>query len=118
METTTTIDGSRQALPFYFSGASQTDRTFASPRDWTLGGVTTLSISVHGNTNLSAADQLYIKINDTKVMYNGDLSDPTYTPWHVDLTALGINLTSITSLSFGVESTGSDMILLDDILLE
>ena len=118
METATTINGSRQALPFYFSGDSQTDRTFASPQDWTLGGVTTLSISVHGNTNLGAADQLYLMINNTQVMYDGDLSDPTYTPWHVDLTALGIDLTSVTSLSFGVESTGSGMILLDDIVLE
>ncbi|MCP4454962.1 MAG: hypothetical protein GY809_26175 [Planctomycetes bacterium] len=120
METTTVIAGSSQSLPLYFDnsgGASQTDRTFATPQDWTLGGVTTLSIAVHGDLSLPATNTLYAKINGTQVTYDGDLSVPIWRPWHVDLTSLGINLSSVTTLSIGVEGSGSGMVLLDDILL-
>ncbi|NQV33334.1 MAG: discoidin domain-containing protein [Phycisphaeraceae bacterium] len=117
METTATIAGSGQALPFYFDGASETQRTFAPAQDWTSGSVTTLAIAVRGNVNLGAATQLYLKINNTKVTYGGDLSVPIYGQWLVDLSALGIDLTSVTTLSFGVEGGGSGLILLDDIAL-
>ncbi|NQV32162.1 MAG: discoidin domain-containing protein [Phycisphaeraceae bacterium] len=120
MEKSITINGSSQALPLYFdnsSGISQTDRTFATPQDWTLGGATVLSIALHGNPDLSAASTLYAKINNTKVTYDGDLSVPIWQAWHVDLAGLGINLTSVTTLSIGVEGSALGMILLDDIQL-
>ncbi len=120
METATVISGSTRSLPLYFdnaSGASQTDRTFAPAQDWTLGGITTLSVAVHGNADLSAANTLYAEINGTKVPYDGDLSVPIWRPWHVDLAALGINLSSVSTLSIGVEGAGSGLVLLDDILL-
>ncbi|NQV31712.1 MAG: LamG domain-containing protein, partial [Phycisphaeraceae bacterium] len=90
---------------------------FATPQDWTLGGITTLSIAVRGNLSLTAANQLYVKINDTKMMYDGDLSVPIWQQWPIDLTALGINLSSVTTMSFGVEGNGSGVILLDEIQL-
>ena len=119
MEMGITVSGSRQSLPFYFdnsSGTSQTDRTFATPQDWTLGGATVLSIAVHGNADLSAASTLYAKINNTKVTYEGDLSVPIWQGWHVDLAGLG-DVSSVTSLSIGMEGSASGMVLLDDILL-
>ncbi|MCP4451243.1 MAG: LamG domain-containing protein, partial [Planctomycetes bacterium] len=117
METVDTISGSGQALPFNFDGASETQRTFAPAQDWTAGGVTTLVVAVRGNADLTGSDQLYLKINNTKVTYGGDLSVPIYQSWHVDLAGLGIDLTSVSSMSFGVEGNGSGMILLDDIVL-
>ncbi len=115
------INGSNQSLPFYFTNtggvSSQTDRTFTAPQDWTMGGITTLSIPVHGDLSLSAANQLYVKINDTKLMYDGDLTVPIWQDWQVDLTALGIDVSSVTTVSFGVDGTGSGMVLLDDLLL-
>ncbi|MCP4452033.1 MAG: LamG domain-containing protein, partial [Planctomycetes bacterium] len=117
METVTVINGSTQSMPLYFDGSSQTDRTFTPAQDWTLGGVTTLSIAVKGNAGLSAANTLYAKINGTRVQYGGDLTVPIWKPWHVDLTTLGINLNSVTTLSIGVEGSGSGVVLLDDILL-
>ena len=108
-------------MPFYYSNtggaASQTDRTFAPAQNWTLGGASILSIAVHGDLSLSNADHLYVKINNSKVTYEGDLSTPIWKQWHVDLTSLGIDLSSVTTMSFGVEGSGSGMILLDDILL-
>ncbi|MCP4168011.1 MAG: DUF1349 domain-containing protein [Chloroflexi bacterium] len=111
------VDSGKQALPLGFNGASEIQRTFAPAQDWTLGGITTLSIAVRGNMSLSNSNPLYLKINNTKVMYEGDLSVPQWRPWHVDLIELGINLTSITTLSFGVEGSGSGMIYLDSIAL-
>ena len=121
METSSAANGSSQSMPFYFDNSggadSQTDRTFATPQDWTLGGITTLSIAVRGNLSLSDANPLYVKINNAKVMYDGDLSVPIWQQWHIDLAALGVNLSSVTTMSFGVEGNGSGMILLDEILL-
>jgi hypothetical protein len=118
METGVTINDSSQSLPLYFdnsSGTSQTDRMFATPQDWTLGGATVLSIAVRGNVDLSA-NTLFAEINNTKVTYDGDLSVPIWQAWRVDLAGLGMDLTSVTSLSIGVEGSGSGMVLLDDIL--
>ena len=121
MESAIVIAGSTQSLPFYFDNsggaASQTDRTFATPQNWSAGGVTTLTVAVRGNPSLAAANQLYVKINNAKVTYDGDLSVPIWQQWQVDLTSLGINLSSVTTMSFGVDGSGSGMVLLDDILL-
>ncbi|MCP4450428.1 MAG: discoidin domain-containing protein, partial [Planctomycetes bacterium] len=116
METRGTIFGSTQAMPFYFDGASQTDRQFAPAQDWTLAGITTLSIAVRGSLDLTAANTLYAKINGQKVTYDGDLSIPAYRPWHIDLTTLG-DVSNVTTMTLGVEGTGSGMVLIDDILL-
>jgi hypothetical protein len=116
METRGTIFASAQAMPFYFDGASQTDRQFAPAQDWTLAGITTLSIAVRGSLDLTAANTLYAKINGQKVTYDGDLSVPAYRPWHIDLTTLG-DVSNVTTMTLGVEGTGSGMVLIDDILL-
>jgi hypothetical protein len=121
METGIVINGSSQSMPFYFTNtggvASQTDRVFGTPQNWSAGGITTLTVAIHGDPSLAATDQLYAKINNTKVMYDGDLTVPIWQQWQVDLAALGLNLSSVTALSFGVYGSGSGMILLDDILL-
>ncbi len=121
METGSAANGSGQSMPFYFTNsggaASQTDRTFAPAQDWTLGGAKTLSIAVRGALNLAATDKLYAKINDTKVMYDGDLTVPIWKQWHIELASLDIDLSHVTTFSFGVEGSGSGMVLLDDILL-
>ena len=119
METTITINGSGQSMPLYFENtggpAAQTDRTFAPAQNWAAGGVSVLSIAVKSNPDLGA-NTLYAKINNTTVTYEGDLTVPIWQAWHIDLAELG-DVSSVTSLSIGVEGNGSGMILLDDILL-
>jgi hypothetical protein len=113
--------GSSQSMPFYFTNTggaeSRTDRTFAPAQDWTLGGAKTLAIAVRGALSLAATDKLYVEINNTKVMYDGDLTVPIWKQWHIELASLGIDLSNVTTMSFGVEGSGSGMVLLDDILL-
>ncbi|MCP4452841.1 MAG: LamG domain-containing protein, partial [Planctomycetes bacterium] len=110
-----------QSMPFYYTNtggvASQTDRHWSTPQDWSGHGIQTLALSFYGAQGNTG--DLYLKINDTKIPYPGDASDLTklrWNPWHVDLTRLTVN--SVTTLSIGVDGNGATgMILLDDILL-
>ena len=120
METNNTVTGSGQSMPFYYTSAgSETTRTFAVPQDWTVGGVKTLSIALHGTSGNTG--QLYVKINDTKVLYDmepGDIALAAWQAWNIDLASLGINLQSVTKFAIGVDGNGaSGMVLIDDIKL-
>ena len=121
METTNTLAGSGRSMPFYYSNsggvASQTERTFAVPQDWTTGGAQTLSIAFSGQTGNTGT--LYVKINNTKLTYDGDPENLTlgvWQAWNIDLS--GMNVQNVTTLQIGVDGSGaSGMILIDDIKL-
>ncbi|NQV35556.1 MAG: LamG domain-containing protein, partial [Phycisphaeraceae bacterium] len=123
MEKDSTIAGSSQSMPFYYSNsagvASQTDRTFAMPQDWTVNGLQTLSIAFRGTPGNTGT--LYIKINNTKIVYDlsaTDIALSAWQAWNIDLTAVTGNLYNVTTLSIGVDGAGaSGMVLIDDIRL-
>jgi hypothetical protein len=120
MEEAITIASNTKSLPFYYnnaSGTSHIDRTFGLPQDWTAGAAKTLVLWVHGQLSNSDSNKLYVKINNTKVMYDGDISVPIWKQWQIDLTSLGANLSAVSTLSIGVEGSGSGLIYLDDIKL-
>ncbi len=112
-----------QAMPFFFengsaSAFSETDRTFASTQNWTASAIKSLSLWFYGAAD--NAGQLYVKINGTKVLYDGQASDLTRTvwqPWNIDLSTTGANLSSVTSISIGIQGTGSGVLYIDDIRL-
>jgi hypothetical protein len=65
---------------------SEATLTVASMRDWTASGVKSLSLWFRGADKNTG--QLYLKINNTKVPYNGnatDLAKPLWTRWNLDL---------------------------------
>jgi hypothetical protein len=70
---------------------------------------------IHGDLTNAAADRLYVKIGNTKVTFDGDLSVPLWKQWNIDLTSM--NLNNIATLSIGIEGSGSGTIFLDDFLL-
>jgi len=123
METVNTMPGSNQSMPFYYTNtggpASQTERSFAVPQDWTIGGPQTLSIAFSGQAGNTGT--LYAIINTTKITYPRDPANitlDTWQAWNIDLTSININLQSITKLTLGVEgNSASGMILIDDIKL-
>ncbi|NQV34282.1 MAG: discoidin domain-containing protein, partial [Phycisphaeraceae bacterium] len=123
METNNTIAGSAQSMPFYYGNtggvASETQRTFAIPQDWTLGGAQTLSIAFSGQAGNTGT--LYVKINDAKVTYSldaGNLAIGVWQVWNIDLTQVAGNLSSVSTMSIGVDGAGaSGMILIDDMKL-
>ena len=111
-----------QSMPFYFDNASasdisETDRTFAAPQDWTIGGVQSLSLWFYGDSHNTG--RLYVKINDTKVVYDGDaeaIRVSQWQPWNIDLSTAG-DLSNVRLLTIGVEGAGTGLVLIDDIRL-
>ncbi len=123
METASTMAGSSQSMPFYYSNtgavASETQRTFTVPQDWTVGGAITLSIPFLGQTGNTGT--LYVKINGVKIVYPRQSANIAKSGWQVfniDLSTVNTNLKGITKLAIGVDGSGaSGMILIDDITL-
>ncbi len=94
METSHTMPGSGRSMPLYYTNtgavASQTERTFATPQDWTSGGAQTLSIAFAGAPDNTG--QLYAKVNGTKVLYDGEaanLARAGWQRWLIDLFGMG-----------------------------
>ncbi len=61
-----------------------------------------------------------MKVNGSKVVYDGDPADMqrSWQAWNIDLASFGANLQSVTSLVIGVEGAGAaGTLLLDDIRL-
>jgi len=114
------VHSGSQSLPYSYDGDSEASLNvsdLALGQDWTKGAATTLVLWVRGDLGNAAADQLYVKINNSKVTYDGDLSVPIWTQWNIDLAASGANLSSVNTLTVGVEASSVGMLYLDDIAL-
>jgi hypothetical protein len=87
--------------------------------DWTRHGVGSLVIYFQG-TSTNTGGSLYVKINDTKIAYDGGASDLKRLGWHrwtILLAEIGTNLSSVRSLTLGVENGGQGVVYIDDIQL-
>jgi len=118
------VHDGKQSMPFSYdnSTASYSEATanvanLQIGQDWTKGAPETLVLWIYGDLGNAAADQLYVKINGTKVMYDGDITEPIWRQWNIELASLGINLSNITTVSIGVDGGGSGMLYVDDIAL-
>jgi len=64
---------------------------------------------------------MYVKINGSKVVYDGDATNLTispWQPWNIDLVASGVNVTNVTKLAIGIDGNGAaGKLLFDDIRL-
>ncbi len=88
-------------------------------QDWTLYGIRSLSLFFHGEAGNDG--QLYVKINNTKVPYDGaagDIAESLWMVWNIDLSTVSGNLSDVTSLIIGIEGAGATGTLyIDDIRL-
>ncbi|MCP4450668.1 MAG: LamG domain-containing protein, partial [Planctomycetes bacterium] len=92
--------------------------TFDSAQDWTAHGIKSLSVNIYGDPGNSG--QLYLKINGTRINYDG-LSDALqrqqWIPWHVDLSGMA-GLDNVTRLAIGIDGAGATgLVYVDDIRL-
>jgi len=120
---TKTVHAGRQSMPLAYdntAGAtySETTRTFDAAQDWTAGGIKTLAVNFRGEAGNTG--QLYLKIGNTKIAYNGEAADiarAQWLPWLIDLSAVsGAN--NVRTLTIGVEGAGaSGKLCIDDIRL-
>ena len=121
---TVIIHGGEQAMPLLYSNTggatySEAEYTFAVPQDWTKAGIQTLVLYFHSSAENTG--QLYVKVNDSKVIYDGDASDIQqlrWNQWNIDLASFGVNLQNVTTISIGIDGNGaSGTLYLDDIRL-
>jgi hypothetical protein len=120
-----TIVFGTQSMPFVYDNSagatySETERTFDS-QDWTLYGLKSLSLSFFGSASNTGVGKLYVKINNTKVVYGGaaaDLTIAAWMPWTIDLASTGASLKKVTKLVVGVEGAGAaGSLFIDEIRL-
>ncbi len=109
-------------MPVYYSNTqagpdAQTDRIWEAPQDWSQHGPETLVLHFYGSEGNTG--QLYVKINDTKILYEGNASDlvtPQWHSWSIDLSSLDVS--SVTTLSIGIEGVdATGMFLLDSVFV-
>ncbi|MHC4628287.1 MAG: LamG domain-containing protein, partial [Planctomycetota bacterium] len=126
----TIVHSGSQSMPFYYdnSAPSYSEATanvadLVIGADWTKHGIKTLSLWFRGDPN-NSAELMYVKLNGSKVVYDGDAVDITQTmwqPWNIELADFGVDLVNVTQLSIGFERSGAvggtGLVYLDDIRL-
>jgi hypothetical protein len=125
------VHGGLQSMPMSYDnavGKSEATLTLTSNRNWTVNGVSSLTIWFRGSAN-NAAENLYVALNGSAVVNhdNPDAAQITsWTPWNIDLQAFadqGVNLANVTSITLGLGNKnnpvagGSGMMYFDDIRL-
>jgi hypothetical protein len=116
------VNSDSQSMPVDYNnvfapGYAEAERTFVPAQNWTREGVTALVIHFAGRADNTG--QLYAEINGTRVNYPDDAADIASTEWiawEIDLASVGTNLTSVSSLTIGIEG-GAGLLFIDDIRL-
>jgi len=113
----------------YYSEATASTSDLPIGTNWNKAGVESMVIWFYGdpNNDANATEQMYVKLNGSKVEYDGDMDDikePSWHEWNIDLADFGINLSNVTSISIGFgdednEETpgGAGIVYFDDIRL-
>jgi hypothetical protein len=127
METTIIHEGG-QSVPVSYdnSVASMSEITastndLAAGRDWTVASPEKLTFWFYGDPNNSTTEQMYVKVDNVKVVYDGDLTLAEWQEFTVDLASLGIDLSNVSSLTIGFERIGATggfgMVFIDEMSL-
>jgi len=115
IEKTLIYDGKQSVPLFYdntkasFSEVTANVADLQAGQDWAKHGIRALTLRFLGDPN-NVLQQLYVKINDTKVTYDGDAEDlrqAGWQMWYIDLASLGVNLSNVTALTIGFERIGT-----------
>ena len=115
MEKTRIYDG-KQSVPLSYNNttASLSEVTanvanLQAGRDWTKHGIKGLTLRFYGDPN-NVPQQMYVKVNNAKVRYDGDAENlrlKGWQMWYIDLASLGVNLSNVTTLTIGLERIGT-----------
>ena len=120
----TIVHGGLQSMPMAYNnavGKSEATLTLTSNKDWTVNGVTTLTIWFRG-ASANAAESLYVALNGGTPVTNDDPDaalTTAWTEWNIDLQAFGVNLSNVNTITLGLSSVtgGTGMMYFDDIRL-
>ena len=117
---TTIVRSGSQSMPLFYdnTSAATSEAELTLTQDWSINGIKSLSLMFYGAADNSG--QLYVRINDTEVAYDGaadDIKASQWQAWNIDLTALS-GLQNVTSLTIGVEgASAAGTLYIDDIRL-
>jgi hypothetical protein len=119
----TIVHSGTQSMPLAYDsslgGSSEATRSLAEAQNWTQYGIKGLILWFSGDPSNSAAE-LYVKINNSKVVYDGEADALLRSPWqmwYIDLQGLGgANLNQVTELTIGLTG-GQGLVYIDDIAL-
>ncbi len=130
-----TVHGGRQSMPFAYDNVSapfysEAQRTWATPQDWTVHGVNTLTLHIKGKAD-NGPEPLYVVIADdagqAAVMTHPDSALATLTTWRQwniplsDLIAAGVDVTAVKEICIGFGTRdaptvgGAGLVFFDDI---
>jgi hypothetical protein len=123
----TIVHSGNQSMPMTYDnavGKSEATLTLTDKRDWTVNGVTTLTIWFRGD-GANDPEQLYVALNDNAKVDHDDPDATTitrWTEWNIPLQAFadqGVNLSSVNSITIGLSSVtgGTGVMYFDDIRL-
>jgi concanavalin A-like lectin/glucanase superfamily protein/F5/8 type C domain-containing protein len=116
------VNSGRQSMPLFYDNAGVTtaEAELELGQDWTASGIQSLSLYFYGDP-ANSGGELYVKIDGTKIAYDGDavnITDPTWHLWNIDLAATGASLSNVSSLTIGIEGAGATgVVYIDDIRL-
>ena len=107
-------------MPFNYDnsfGASEAGLSIPG-QDWSASAVQTLSLAFYGTAGNTGT--LYVKINNSKIVYAGDAADisgEAWQSWSIDLSTVS-GVQNVTSLTIGVDgANAAGMLYFDDIRL-
>ena len=112
----------------YYSEIGADTANLAVGGDWTKQGVKALTLWFYGDpgNDANATEQMYVKLDGVKVVYDGNMNnvkDPSWHEWNIDLARFGLNMQNVTQIciGFGDENNttpaGSGTVYFDDIRL-
>jgi hypothetical protein len=123
------VHGGNQSGPFLYNNttASYSEVTLptsglALGSNWTQRDFNVMTLWFYGDPNNTGTGQLYVKLNNSKLVINGvDLTQAQWQNVEMPLADFGINLANVTQLVIGLERTGAiggeGILFLDDIRL-
>jgi len=130
METSIVHSGNQSAPVMYDNSVARSSEVTVNTNDltigrnWSTGSPEMLSLWFYGDPNNAATEQMYVKLNDNKVVYDGNptgLMQESWQQWSIDLEAFGVDLSNVTTLTIGFErigaTGGSGIVFIDDIQL-
>ena len=129
METSVVHNG-RQSVPLFYDNTTATYSEVTANiadlqvgQDWTRHGIKALTLRFFGDPT-NVLQQMYVKINGSKVAYEGSAEDIRLTGWqmwYIDLASIGVSMGNVTELAIGFERIGAlggqGMVYLDGIRL-
>jgi hypothetical protein len=102
-----------QSMPYRYDNnlkTSEATMMLVYPRDWTVEGVTKLSLWFRGDS-ANAAERMFVVLNGAAVVYHDDASATQvagWTEWVIDLQAFaGVDLTGVNTVAIGFGTKGS-----------